>query len=255
MELLYVDESGDPGRQRGGKGNNSAHYILSGITLYISQWQMVGGSMKSFRRYLRDHYRLPLHVELHAAELIRISQAKEYKELKKRDRIRLLGDFVRSFPGCFPEQTRILNVCLRKSDFPKVDNFQELAWRRLIRGFEKHLISRNRMGMIMADHNSDPTIGRVLREMRTNYPLEAPYYHEAGRRYPRVWRVVEDIVFRDSKSSGFIQAADAIAHCLYRKEFPKASLKKYNVDRFFDYLEPFLYLDMNPDDPHGIVRS
>ena len=158
-------------------------------------------------------------------------------------------------PGFFPASTRILNVCLRKRDFPDADGFQGLAWRRLIRGFEQLLQARDSLGLIMADYNSDPTIKKVLREMRSQYPMGPPTYEEDGVVFPRIERVVEDVIFRDSRESRFIQAADAIAHCLYRQEFPKSSLKKYNVDRFFGYLQPALYLEMNPNDPQGIVRS
>lgn len=255
MEIMYVDESGDPGRPRGGNAGNSAHYILSGIVIQIEKWQELGTILSTFRDYAFVTYGFPLDEEIHASELIRISKQRSYQVMKKRQRIEMLGDFIYQMPGMLSQRTRILNVCLRKSDFPEIENFQRMAWSRLIRGYEKYLSEKDSYGIILSDQNTDPTIQWVLEKMRPCYPKDAPYYYEDGQKYPQINRIAEDVGFRNSCHSLFIQAADAVAHCLYRREFPKTSLKKYNVDRFFGDLKELLYLNMNPEDPDGIVRN
>ena len=66
--------------------------------------------------------------------------------------------------------------------------------------------------------------------------------------------IIEDSFMRNSKNSYFIQTVDAIAHCLYRREKPRSSLKKYGVDTFFNYIEPILLKEASKNDDYGIVR-
>ena len=42
--------------------------------------------------------------------------------------------------------------------------------------------------------------------------------------------IIEDALSRSSHHSYFIQTVDVVAHLLYRKEFPKGSLKKFNLE-------------------------
>ncbi len=67
--------------------------------------------------------------------------------------------------------------------------------------------------------------------------------------------ILEDPFARNSQHSYFIQAVDCIAHTLYRREFPKGSLKKFGVDKLFDYVEPLLLKEANKSDKDGIVRK
>jgi len=48
---------------------------------------------------------------------------------------------------------------------------------------------------------------------------------------------------------------DVIAHVLYRKEYPKGSLKKFGLEHFFDILEPVLLKEAAKGDDFGIVRK
>lgn len=67
--------------------------------------------------------------------------------------------------------------------------------------------------------------------------------------------IIEDIFMRSSHHSYFIQTVDVISHLLYRKEFPKGSLRKYNLESQFDKLEPILLKEASRSDALGIVRK
>jgi len=67
--------------------------------------------------------------------------------------------------------------------------------------------------------------------------------------------IIEDVFFRNSLNSYFIQSVDIIAHILYRREYPKGSLRKRGVETFFNRLEPILLKIAASNDPMGIVRK
>ncbi len=79
-----------------------------------------------------------------------------------------------------------------------------------------------------------------------------PSHYGGAHNVPTV-NIIEDPFFRDSKHSYFIQAVDTITHVLYRKEYPKGSLKKYNVHKYFNLLESILLREASSNDELGVV--
>lgn len=256
---MYVDESGDPGQYRGFSDGNSKHYILSGIVVHIRNWNATFNRLQRFRSYINKHYGLSIREEIHAAELIRVKKLKAYRSIRKRDRVAILHDFMRYLPGIFANSL-VINVCIHKPNFPNVRNFQTLAWHRLANRYDQTLKRSlgNAQGVIVSDSINDPAVRLLLRRMRTFSPNKKVIVERSagGPVYNMVTdNIIEDLFSRDSANSYFIQAVDAIAHCLYRKEYPKGSLRKFRCERFFDLIEPMLFKAASNSDPLGIVRS
>ncbi len=67
--------------------------------------------------------------------------------------------------------------------------------------------------------------------------------------------VIEDTFSRSSYHSYFLQSVDLVAHLLYRKEYPKGSLKKFGIEHLFEKLEPILLKQASRSDEFGIVRK
>jgi hypothetical protein len=69
--------------------------------------------------------------------------------------------------------------------------------------------------------------------------------------------ILEDIFFRDSARSYFIQMADFCAYALLRSEHPIPSKTKYGLDKAFDLLKPICTPQCFGKDPRklGIVRE
>lgn len=67
-------------------------------------------------------------------------------------------------------------------------------------------------------------------------------------------RILEDIVYRDSAKSLFIQAADCCSWALLRNQNPLASKTAFGLDKSFLILEPILVKSAYRKDPMGIIR-
>lgn len=248
MYIMYVDESGDPGLV----GNNSKHYILSGIIVSQHNWKTYLDRLKSFRKYLLAEYGFGLTAEIHASELIRINKSKYYSKFRKSQRIDILKDFCHEMPVIF-DGAKIINICIDKQTYNSAKEVQILAWQRLIQRYDTYLKKiGNDSGIIISDDTDGKAIVNQMRKMRIYNPV--PSYYGKSRNLPTT-NIVEDLFQRNSKDSYFIQAVDVVCHLLYRKEYPKGSLKKYGVDKLFDKMKPILLTQAAKADEYGIVRK
>lgn len=249
MYLMYVDESGDPGRSK----HSSEHFILSGLIISENDWNTYLSNLKWFRGVLKTTYNLSPRVELHAAELIRINNIEEYKQIRKTQRIEIIKLFLKVMPRLFPEG-RIINICFKKNEHPSLEEFQTRAWTRLIQRYDTFLKKTvQSRGIIICDESDEPLIRGLLRQMRVYNPVTSKY-GTPTLQVPTN-NIIEDVFIRRSQHSYFIQAVDFIAHGLYRKEFPKGSLKKFGLEKAFDQLEPILFKQASGYDKMGIVRK
>lgn len=248
MHILYVDESGDPGIHQFG----SPFFILSGLVIAQDDWTKYLNRLKTFRQSIKNRFGLLIREEIHAAELIRINKLKAYQKIKKTDRIQILKEYCQQIPIIF-DNAKVINICLDKSLYTSPEDIQLTAWHRLIQRYDTYLKkSTNDKGIIISDDTDGHKIIRQLRKMRVYNPT--PSHYGAPRNVPTD-NIIEDLFQRNSNQSYFIQSVDVIAHCLYRQEFPKGSLKKYGLERIFESLEPILLKEASKEDKLGIVRK
>lgn len=248
MEIIYIDESGDPGHHK----DASPHFILSGLIVSQKDWIASLEKLKKLRKSLKSEFGLNMRTELHASELIRITKIKEYKKISKTQRMKLLKNYISEIPIIF-NNSKIINICIDKSEHTDKDIF-ELAWSRLIQRFDTYLKKQaSDYGIMVVDDTQSKKLKTLLRKMRTYNPTPS-HYSGTAQNIP-VDNILEDPFSRNSDDSYFIQTADFIAHTLYRKEFPKGSLRKWNVQYFFNELEPILLKKATAYDYFGIVRK
>lgn len=247
MYLMYVDESGDPGKAPG----SSEHYILSGVIIHYKQWSNKLDRLKKFRKYISQKYNLGVNTEIHATELLRIKKIKAYTRIKKSDRIKILNEYATYIPNIF-KGCKVINVSFNKSKLDLVDDIPKLAWGRLISRYDSYLKKTVKdEGMIFADEGNDATMRLLLRKMRVYNPIRSYW---GGTYNAKITKIIEDVTFRKSNSSYFIQTVDVIAFLLYRMDYPKGSTKKYNLDKMFPLIGPVLLTEASPKDPYGVVR-
>lgn len=246
---MYVDESGDPGLSQ----YSSKHFILTGLIIDANDWHNYLERLKIFRKSLKDTYSFSIRTEFHASEIFRPkSNNHSYTSIFKSTRIEMLKYYVNQIPIIF-SNAKVLNICIKKADFNNTTEIQELAWNRLINRYDTFLKkSVNDLGVIISDESNEAKLRNLLRKSRIYNPM--PSYFGVPYNSP-IERVIEDIVHRKSHHSYFIQTCDVIAYLLYRQEFPKTSLKKYNVDKYFSSIEPILLKEASRSDKFGIVRK
>jgi len=249
MYLMYVDESGDPGLHQYG----SPHYILSGLIVHQNEWTKCLSRLKIFRNVLKEKYGLNKRMEIHATELIRINKLKAYSTITKSKRLEILKTYSEQIPVIF-DTCKVINICLNKQEFSTTKDIQVLAWNRLIQRYDTFLKkSGNDKGIIIADDTDSLIINKLLRKMRIYNPVNS-HFTQSSYNAPAD-NILEDLIQRNSDNSYFIQTVDVIAHCLYRKEFPKGSLRKFGIHNYFNKIEQVLLKEASKTDPLGIVRK
>lgn len=245
---MYVDESGDPGKHP----NSSPHFILSGFIVSQNEWDKYLTRLKSFSKSLKVKYGLNQRTEIHATELIGINQIKEYKKITKSNRLNIIKEYFTQIPLIF-DSAQVINVCIKIDEHPDKDIFN-LAWSRLLQRFDIYLKKNvNDKGIIVADDTDNLKLMALHRKMRIYNPTPS-HYSEIPYNAP-IDSIIEDVFSRSSNHSYFIQTVDIIAHCLYRKEFPKGSLKKFGIEHLFAKIEPILLKLASKNDEYGIVRK
>lgn len=248
MYLMYVDESGDPGRT----GYSSEHFILSGLVIDQDNWEKYLGRLKDFRKSLKNKYGLNQRTEIHATELIRINKLKAYSRIHKTNRINILKDYIREIPIIF-DNARVINICLDKNEFDPNEQVHIIAWSRLLQRYDTYLKKEtDDKGIIISDDQNSNDILHLQRKMRVYNPTPS---HFSGTYNATTDNIIEDPFMRSSHHSYFIQTVDVIAHLLYRKEYPKGSLKKFGLEYQFQKLDPILLKKATKSDPLGIVRK
>ena len=248
MHLLYVDESGDPGTHK----YSSPHFILSGLIISQDDWSLYLERLKTFRKSLFTKYGLNQRTEIHSSELIRIGNLKEYQKISKTNRINILKDYATQIPVIF-SNAKVINVCLKIDEHPERDIF-ELAWSRLLQRFDTYLKKEAKdKGILVVDDTDSIKLQNLQRKLRIYNPT--PSHFTDGSYNAPINNILEDPFSRNSNQSYFIQTVDVIAHLLYRKEFPKGSLKKFGLQYQFDKIEPILLKKASKADNLGIVRA
>ncbi len=244
MYIMYVDESGDPGTHE----NSSPHFILSGLIIHQSDWDKFLDRLKIFRKSIKTEYGLNQRTEIHASELIRPNRMEEYKKIRKSDRIKILKLYCENIPIIF-DSAFILNICINITEHTDKDIF-ELAWSRLLDRYNTFLVKDGKdVGIIINDDTNSLKLMQLQRKLRIYNPVPGI------KKNAPLSSIIEDPLSRSSHHSYFIQTADVISHCLYRKEFPKGSLKKYQLENAFLYLRPVLLTKASRNDENGIVRK
>lgn len=244
---MYVDESGDPGTHE----LSSQHYILSGLIISQDEWDKYLTRLKAFRKLLKEKYKLNQRTEIHTSELIRVQKLKEYKHIKKSDRLSIIKDYCTEMPRIF-DTAHIINICIKIEEHPNSDIFN-LAWGRLLQRFDTFLKKiGNDKGIIVADDTDSIKLMSLQRKMRIYNPTPS---HFSGTYNSAIDSIIEDTFSRSSHHSYFLQSVDMVAHTLYRMEYPKGSLKKFGIEHQFKKLEPILLKQASKNDDYGIVRK
>lgn len=238
MQLVYVDESGDPGELTPSAlaQGTSRHFILSSVAIEEADWlETLDGIARIRSRMLAEHA-LPPDTELHAREILFPDDLSPYRLLHNRARrVDFLREFARSAATVLRGVT-VASVVIDKHRLPHGTPVLETAWTLLC----SHIDGRMRRSgsatraLMLSDDASEPRIRSTIRRLRRGLPalpaLPAPPLATT--------RILEDPVLRQSHHSFPIQLADAVAYALYQHRWPKGSLRRYGASNIYLEYEP-----------------
>lgn len=252
MFLLYADESGDIGRERG----SSSFFALSGLVLHELRWHEFIEDILQFRRHLRKTYGLKLREEIHASHFL--NKPGDLAKIPKSMRLRILRDVI-DFQNSFSDLS-IINVVVDKAGKRNDYDVFEHAWRALIQRFHNTLSHRNfpgpqnpqDRGLLFVDETDERKLRLLTRKMSAYNPIS----NRGGLGYRNLplTTLVEDAVHRNSLHSYLIQLSDVNAYFLYQKLAPNAYVKKKGAKNYIDRLDSVLCKVASSTDPLGIVR-
>jgi len=234
MYLAYIDDSSD---------TKLACY--SAIVIPAKAWLATLNSTLNYRRALKRTDGIHITKEFHATKFVagRGNLGAVVTKFRRAQIFDETLDFIASWP-----HVRILNACVPRA-------YEERAFERLVDrlnvGAGKHIPPT--LVMLISDEGKN--FNYLVRRMRRYNPVTSRFgvWGSGATVMNRpITRVVEDIVYRDSRHSQFIQLADFCAFSLLRFENPIASRTRYGLDKSFLRLQPRLQTNAFGKDPRGL---
>jgi hypothetical protein len=221
---------------------------VPGLAVADIDWNGTFLRLKEYRRELKKQHGIFMTKELHATEFVAGRGKISTKIVAKGTRCRLFRETL-----AFVAQLR--GVRLFNAISPK--GYEALIFERLMNRINTNMRKSGSNALIIHDHGKDYT--SLVRRLRVYNPIQSKYdAWPGGETHKNVTldNILEDIMFRDSARSYFVQLVDFCAYALFRCEYPLPSKTKYNVDRAFEELHRICIPECFSQDPKklGIIR-
>lgn len=237
MHICYIDDSGD---------NNVR--VFSALAVPVDVWSNVLNQFHEYRRRLKKDEGIYVRVEFHATEFVSGRGRIAPIDIPKGARCRI-------FEETLVEITKLSGVHLFNAAAPKSE--ESRIFERMLNRINRTMMAWDSKCILVSDEGKDYT--KLLRRMRVHNPIPSQFKiwpdGSPNRNIP-LDRIIEDIFFRDSRRSYFIQIADFCAYALLRSENPLLSKSKYGLDKSFNLLTPICLPQCFGKDPRklGIIR-
>ena len=237
MFLAYIDDSGDEKVR-----------CYSALLVHESVWRINRAMVLDFRRSLKQTDGIYITKELHATEFVAGRGNVAAIAVSKSRRCEIFHEALAFIAGL--PKIRMLNAIGPRSD-------ERQLFERLITRLNRTMAEWRSHAVMIHDEGKD--YSHVVRRMGIYNPVPSRYGKwPDGLTYKNMptERLIEDIIYRDSKSSPFIQMADFCAYALFRSEYPLASKTKYGLDKAFEVLAPICITAASETDSRklGIIR-
>ncbi|HLG90337.1 MAG TPA: DUF3800 domain-containing protein [Alphaproteobacteria bacterium] len=238
MHLVYIDDSKD-----------DKYLCFSALCIPAKFWQAALTHLVDMRRQMKACDGIYTSIELHATDWIggrgNVAPFPVYKGTRAR-----LFDFALS---CY---TRLPGVQLFNAFGMRAD--EDVLFERLLNRIHVNMTKAGSQAFIICDEGK--TYDRILRKQRRHNYIPSRFGDWGGGQEAKnipVHTVIEDINYRRSDRSYFVQAADFCAFSLLRHESPTAATIKYRLHRSFWILEPIMVKQAYANDPlkAGVIRA
>jgi hypothetical protein len=237
MDFIYIDDSGD-----------ETVRVYSALAIPEVEWKDILSQIKQYRRQLKRDYGIFVTYELHATEFVGGRGRIGTRMVPKGLRCQIFSDTLHLI-------ARFRGVRLFNAISPKAQ--EKMIFERMINRIETNMRKSGGNAVIFHDEGKDYT--GLVRRMCVYNPIQSMYgTWPGGSPYKNIPldHLLEDIIFRDSEDSYFIQLADFCAYALFRSEYPLASKTKYGLDTAFSALHSICVPQCFAGDPKklGIIR-
>jgi Protein of unknown function (DUF3800) len=236
VHLVYMDDSGDESTR-----------AYAAVAVAEVDWKETLAQIKDYRRELKKNYGIFITKEWHATDFVAGRGRISTKDVAKGMRCRIFREtlgMIAQLPGI-----RLFNAISPKSQ-------ESLLFERLMNRININMGKSGSNAVIIHDDGKDYT--RLVRKLGAFNPISSMYGGWRGNPYKNITldHILEDIFFRDSAKSYFIQLVDFCAYALFRSEFPIASKAKYGLEKSFEELHKICIPKCFSKDPKklGIVR-
>jgi hypothetical protein len=217
MHFVYIDDSGDE-RVR----------AYSALAIADVDWKDALARVKAYRRTLKKTHGIYITKEFHATDFVGGRGNIASAVIGKKLRCQIFRDTLRMTAGI--RGIRLFNAIAPRGQ-------ESLIFERLMNRINVNMQKAGSNAVIFHDEGKDYT--KLIRRLGIFNPIQSMYGAwgdgDAYRNLP-LDHILEDIIFRKSESSYFIQLADFCAFALFRCEHPIAARSKYNVHAAFQEL-------------------
>jgi len=220
MHFAYIDDS---------KDNKLA--CFAALLVPVDYWNECLNRLIAIRRIMKQSDGIPLRMEFHATDWLG-GKGRLVRHLDKTDRVRLYNYFlagITMLPGA-----QLINAAVPQHE-------EERAFEWLLNRINKNMEKADSQALIISDDGK--SYDKLYRKMRRHNFIPSSIGHwETGAISKNIVldRIVEDIIYRDSERSLFIQAADACAYSVLRSESPIPSKTALGLDQSLLILEPIM---------------
>lgn len=237
MHLVYVDDSKD------GKS-----LCFSAIMIPAPKWLEAFDMLVAMRQGMKQSHGIYTRTELHATDWLGGRGNVAPATVPRIERMKL-------FDSVLDTIVKLPDVAIFNAYGNRAS--EETLFSRLMQRIQNTVSYRNDRAIVISDEGKN--YDNLLRKMRRFNHIPSAYgAWENGSLTKNIPAkdLVEDIVYRDSKRSLFIQAADFCAFSLLRFENPTPKATAMGFDQSFLRLEPALLKIAFKADPKklGIIR-
>jgi hypothetical protein len=238
MHIIYIDDSGD-----------DVVRVFSGLSVPALEWHATFDKLLVMRRALRKTEGIYVKVELHATDFVYGKGRISPHWISKTSRCRIFNDILKQVASI--PAIRLFNAAGKKAN-------EERLFERLLNRINRTMQEWKSRALVVCDEGKDYT--GLIRKMRRHNPIGSQFgvWRDGGLTKNIVLnRIIEDVFFRKSHRSYFVQVADFAAYALLRSERPLASKSKYGLDKSFELLRKICLPECFRRDPRklGIIRD
>jgi hypothetical protein len=232
MHIVYIDDS---------KDNKLA--CFSALLVPVDSWNECLDRLLGIRRTIKQSDNVPLRMEMHATDWLG-GKGRLVRHISKPERARLY-DYMLAGITMLPG-VQLINAAVRQHE-------EERAFEWMLNRINVNMREAGSHAIIISDEGK--SYDKLYRRMRRHnfIPSRIGRWETGGSSKNIVLgRLIEDIIYRDSAKSLFIQAADFCAYAVLRSESPIPSKTALGLDQSLLILEPIMVKQAFKKCPRGL---